>query len=126
MGQLPPGNYEVTGEVAGFKKLVCPNVTLEMTRQLRIDMQLEIGSTTEVVNVEASTPLVETETGQLSITISTRELTALPSLGRNPQDFRLLVPGVVLNRDGNTAIHGPSQKRPLLHLGRSQQQSRLG
>src|SRR4051812_20816568 len=43
VGQLPPGNYEVTGELAGFKKFVRPNVTLEMTRQLRIDMQLETG-----------------------------------------------------------------------------------
>ena len=106
VGQLPPGNYEVTGEIAGFKKFVRPNVTLEMTRQLRIDVQLETGSTTESVNVEASTPLIETETGQLSTTISTRELTALPSIGRNPQDFRLLVPGVALNRDGNTVIQG--------------------
>ena len=106
VGQLPPGDYEVSGEIAGFKKFIRSNVTLELTRQLRIDMQLETGATTETVNVQALTPLVETETGQLSSTLSTRQLTALPSIGRNPQDFRLLVPGVVLNRDGNTVIQG--------------------
>src|SRR3954447_17775426 len=73
VGQLPPGNYEISGEITGFKKFVRPNVTLELTRQLRIDIQLETGSASETVNVEAETPLVETETGQLSSTISTRE-----------------------------------------------------
>lgn len=104
--QLPPGNYQVEGEITGFKKFVRPGVTLDMTRQLRIDIQLETGATTEIVNVEATTPLIETETGQLSSTVTSRELTALPSLGRNPQDFRLLVPGVALNRDGNAVIQG--------------------
>src|SRR5215218_8527756 len=41
VAQLPPGNYQVEAEIAGFKKFVRPNVTLEMTRQLRIDVPLE-------------------------------------------------------------------------------------
>lgn len=104
--QLPPGNYQVDAEMAGFKRFQRQNVALEMTRQLRIDVQLETGAATETVNVESTTPLIETETGQMSSTVTTRELTALPTIGRNPQDFRLLVPGVVLNRDGNTVIQG--------------------
>lgn len=104
--QLPPGRYQIQAEATGFKTFVRESVTLEMTRQLRIDVLLETGSTTEVVNVQSEAPLIETETGQMSSTISTRELTALPTLGRNPQDFRLLVPGVVQNRDGNTVIQG--------------------
>ena len=106
VAQLPPGRYQVEAEITGFKKFVRQNVTLEMTRQLRIDVPLETGAASEIVNVEATTPLVETETGQLSSTVTTRELTALPSIGRNPQDFRLLVPGVALNRDGNAVIQG--------------------
>ena len=65
VGQLPPGKYQIEAEIAGFKKFVRQNVALELTRQLRIDMQLETGTTTETINVEATTPLVETETGQL-------------------------------------------------------------
>jgi hypothetical protein len=92
IGQLPPGNYNVESEHTGFKKFVRPNITLEMTRQLRIDITLETGALTETVSVEATTPLLETETGQLSTTIENRQVTSLPTLGRNPQDFRLLVP----------------------------------
>lgn len=103
---LPPGKYKVEAEVAGFKKFERQNVTLEMTRQLRIDISLETGAVTETVSVAATTPLVETETGTLSTTIENRQVTSLPTIGRNPQDFRLLVPGVALNRDGNAVIQG--------------------
>lgn len=103
---LQPGAYRVEAEITGFKKFVRESVTLEMTRQLRIDIQLETGEITETVSVEASTPLLETETGSLSTTIENRQVTSLPTLGRNPQDFRLLVPGIVLNRDGNAVTQG--------------------
>ncbi len=103
---LPPGNYHVEAEVTGFKKFVRQNVTLEMTRQLRIEIQLETGAVTETVTVQAQTSLLETETGTLSATVENSQIIRLPSLSRNPQDFRLMVPGVVLNRDGNTVIQG--------------------
>ena len=106
VAQLPPGRYQVEAEIPGFKKFVRQNVTLEMTRQPRIDVALETGAASEIVNVEATTPLVRPKPGILSSTVTTRELTALPSIGRNPQDFRLLVPGVALNRDGNAVIQG--------------------
>ncbi len=103
---LPPGTYTIEAEVPGFKKFVRQGVALEMTRQLRIDIVLETGSVTETVQVEASTPLLETETGSLATTIENQQVTRLPTLGRNPQDFRLLVPGVVLNRGGNAVTQG--------------------
>ena len=103
---LAPGAYKVEAEVAGFKKVSRDNVNLEMSRQLRIDIALETGQVTETVNVAAQTPLLETETGTLSGTIENRQVVSLPTLGRNPQDYRLLVPGVVQNRDGNSVTQG--------------------
>ncbi len=103
---LAPGTYSVTTEIAGFKKFVREGIALEMTRQLRIDIALETGAVTETVRVEATTPTLETETGALSTTIENRQVTSLPTIGRNPQDFRLLVPGVAMNRDGNAVIQG--------------------
>ncbi|MBI3471842.1 MAG: TonB-dependent receptor [Candidatus Solibacter usitatus] len=103
---LSPGPYKVEAEVAGFKKFLRENINLEIARQLRIDIPLETGQVTETVNVNAQTPLLETETGTLASTVENRQVVGLPSLGRNPQDFRLLVPGVVLNRDGNAVTQG--------------------
>ncbi|MBL8179877.1 MAG: TonB-dependent receptor [Bryobacterales bacterium] len=102
---LAPSTYRVETEVAGFKKFA-REVNLETGRQLRVDVDLETGATTETVNVVGSTPLLETETGTLGATIENRQVVSLPTLGRNPQDFRLLVPGVVLNRDGNAVTQG--------------------
>jgi hypothetical protein len=102
---LSPGSYRVEAEVSGFKKF-SREVNLETGRQLRVDVPLETGAVTEVVNVAATTPLLETETGTLGGTIENRQVVSLPTLGRNPQDFRLLVPGVVLNRDGNAVTQG--------------------
>ena len=102
---LSPGSYRVEAEVSGFKKF-SREVNLETGRQLRVDVPLETGAVTEVVNVAATTPLLETETGTLGGTIENRQVVSLPTLGRNPQDFRLLVPGVVLNRDNNAVTQG--------------------
>ena len=103
---LSPGAYKVEAEVAGFKRFSREGINLEMSRQLRIDITLETGQVTETVNVAAQTPLLETETGTLSGTIENRQVISLPTIGRNPQDYRLLVPGVVLNRDGNSVTQG--------------------
>jgi hypothetical protein len=103
---IQPGVYNVEAEVQGFKKFVRENVSLEMNRQLRIDVRLETGAVTETVNVAAQTPLLETETGALATTIENRQVTSLPTMGRNVQDFRLLSPGVVLAKDGNTVTQG--------------------
>ncbi len=103
---LQPGAYKVEAEVAGFKKFVRENIALEMTRELRVDVALETGAVTETVSVTAATPLIETETGALSATVEAAQVVRMPSLNRNPQDLRLMVPGVVLNRDGNTVTQG--------------------
>jgi hypothetical protein len=103
---LQPGSYTVEAEVTGFKKFARENVNLETGRQLRIDVVLETGQVTDTVRVTGEVPLLETETGTLSSTIENRQVVSLPTLGRNPQDFRLLVPGVVLNRDGNAVTQG--------------------
>jgi hypothetical protein len=103
---LSPGTYKLETEVAGFKKFVRAGIALETGRQLRLDVALETGAVTETVNVSATTPLLETESGTLSGTIENRQVISLPTLGRNPQDYRLLVPGVVLNRDGNSITQG--------------------
>ena len=103
---LQPGVYRVDAEVSGFKRFQRDNISLEMTRQLRIDVAMETGQLTESVSVTAQTPLLETETGSLSTTIENRQVVSLPTIGRNPQDFRLLVPGVALNRDGNPVTQG--------------------
>ena len=103
---LQPGQYQVEASAPGFKRFARQNVTLEIDRELRIDVGLEAGQVTESVNVMAEAPLVQTETGALSTVVENRQVTNLPLLGRNPQDFKNLSPGVVRNRDGDVITNG--------------------
>ncbi len=59
---LNPGTYRLTIQAQGFKRYVREGVILRTSEQPRIDVQLEVGSVTESINVAASAPLLETET----------------------------------------------------------------
>jgi len=108
---LPPGLYKIEVEAPGFKKFVRENINLEMNRQLRIDLPLQTGEITETLNITDATPLLETETGTLNTTIENAQVTRLPLLTRDPQQFRLLVPGVVQVRDGEIISQGGLERR---------------
>src|SRR5205814_2341755 len=55
---------------------------------------------------------VETETGALSTTVENRQVTSLPLLGRDPQAFRLVAPGVVNGANGPVTQGGLVRKDP--------------
>src|SRR5713226_5765585 len=57
---LPIGSYKVTAEATGFRKTVTNAQKLEINQSLKIDLRLEVGSTSETVQVEAVTSGVET------------------------------------------------------------------
>jgi len=59
---LRPGVYNLSVEAPGFKKYVRSGIELRTNEQPRIDVVLEVGSVAESVEVQASAPLLETET----------------------------------------------------------------
>jgi len=103
---LSPGAYTVEVRAAGFKTFTRENITLELARQLRIDVPVEPGQVTESINVAAQAPLVDTENGALGTTVQNQMVTALPLLTRNPQALALLGAGVVQTTDGNITNGG--------------------
>ena len=50
---LPPGRYDITAELQGFKKAVKESVQLDATGALTIDFSLATGALTEDVTVTA-------------------------------------------------------------------------
>src|SRR6185312_8669085 len=62
---LPPATYSVAIEGAGFKKSV-QTITLLADQVRALDVVLELGNATQVVNVEASSVSVNTVTPVLS------------------------------------------------------------
>src|SRR5262245_55290349 len=55
---LAPGNYRLTVEVPGFKKAVAAGVVVHIGETARADIQLEVGSVAESVEVTGSAILV--------------------------------------------------------------------
>ena len=59
VGLLPPGNYIVKAELAGFKNVLLKGVILQVSQKARIDVTLTIGDINEQVTVEGVAPLLQ-------------------------------------------------------------------
>jgi Carboxypeptidase regulatory-like domain/TonB dependent receptor len=108
---LPPGQFSIEVEKAGFKKKILDNVTVSAEQTQSIDVTLDIGEATTSVTVNGdSTPALDTETGQISGTLTTKDIQNLPSFGRDPFQLLRLAPGVF--GDAEHGAGGDSQNTP--------------
>ena len=93
---LPPADYTVTVTAKGFATYTQGNATLQADQALTVDVALKVGSSTEVVTVNAELPQIDTTTGTLSQVIDQQRVNDLPLNGRNAATMTQLVPGVVV------------------------------
>jgi hypothetical protein len=91
---LLPGMYKVRAEFKGFKTVERQNITVEVGQELRIDLTLQPGEQTQVVNVTESVPLIETTNAELGGTLQNEVINDLPLNGRNFENLIDLRPGV--------------------------------
>jgi Carboxypeptidase regulatory-like domain len=81
--ELPIGHYSVAAEATGFsRKMVSARNPLEINQTLRIDVALEMGALTDVVNVEGGASAVETQNATIGATVSGNAISELPLNGR--------------------------------------------
>ena len=92
---LLPGNYRAAVEAVGFKQFIREPITVEVESTVQIDVALEIGDLTEVVEVTAATPLLDSQTSSLGEVVESRKVRDLPLNGRNPLALVALVPTVI-------------------------------
>src|SRR5678815_3572704 len=57
--QLPAGSYEMTVSNPGFKTFVRQNLTVQVASTIRIDVNLEVGTTSESVTVSDAATLLK-------------------------------------------------------------------
>ncbi len=93
--QMPTGNYTVLAEMTGFKATALSNVQVGVDQRVRIDVTLEVGQMSESVTIEATTPLVQTNSSELGTTVDEEQIKTLPLNGRNFVSLTRTVPGVV-------------------------------
>jgi len=98
---LPPGLYEVSVELTGFRRSVYRDVRLDVDQTARADFALKVGRPNDVVMVTETVPLVQTDTSTLGQVINRRQVSELPLNERNFLTFALLVPGGQMPVDGS-------------------------
>ena len=75
---LSVGMYELRVEAAGFKAFVQKGLQIRAAEVPRLDVKLEVGATSESVQVTGAVPLLETETSQVSQTVEFQAIQRLP------------------------------------------------
>jgi len=106
---IQPGNYEVTVEKQGFKRVVSSRNAVLINQPATVNVQLEVGEVSATVSVTGTAEQVQTSTsGNVGSTIEQRTLEALPIVGtrgRNPLSLINYQPGVVSGAWTGGGIH---------------------
>jgi hypothetical protein len=93
IGALPPGPYKITAQKTGFKQWT-RTVQLEVSQNANIDFQMEVGSTTTVVEVTGAPPILNTTGTQVGDVKDYQRINQLPLNGRSIGNLFQLSPGV--------------------------------
>ena len=91
---LPPGDYTLTVEASGFRKLSQTGLTLQINQQAQLDLALQVGQVNETVEVTAAAPMLQSEASSLGTVVSEKLVNQLPLNGRNFIQLATLSPGV--------------------------------
>jgi hypothetical protein len=86
------GTYKITFSKEGFASMVRSSITI-VVGNTTINAQLKVGSVTEAVVVNADVPLLKTESGEQTTTLSAETLQQLPQVGQDWSSFSILLPG---------------------------------
>jgi len=92
---LPVGTYQVSVAASGFQTAVSSNLILNVTDRLEVNFSLKLGKTRSTVEVTAVAAQVQTQSGEMSQTVSTQQISQLPILDRNFMELQQTVPGAI-------------------------------
>ena len=92
--QVPPGTYRLRAEKAGFSVLTREAIELLVNTPAALDLQLELGATTQTVNVEGEAGTINTVDASVGNPFDERQVRQLPLETRNVVELLSLQPGV--------------------------------
>ena len=104
--QIPPGPYSLAVEAKGFKQHQRTSMILEVAQVAALDVTLEVGSLSEVVEVNTQVPLLETASSTLDSLVNQKTAEALPLNCRNVLQLVALTPGINTTRSSRGATNG--------------------
>ncbi len=92
--QLVPATYRLEVEAEGFRKFVQDGIVLLVNQNAVLEVRLEVGARTEIVEVTENVSLVDTVTATLGNVETERRILDLPLVGRDTLQLGLLQAGV--------------------------------
>src|SRR5271165_18869 len=102
-----PASYHVVVTAKGFKKWNAAGVALNSDDSKSLNIELQVGASSEVVEVTAATQSVATvDSGEKSALITNKELQDYSLVGRNATEYLKLLPGATLSN--NNGVNRPS------------------
>ena len=104
--QLLPGFYNIQAEHAGFKSLRLSRVKVDISQNVALDLELQVGAVAETVSVSSEAILVTTVSGSVGHLVDNKEIVELPLNGRNVFDLVNLAPGSFRAPGGQVSIGG--------------------
>src|SRR5947209_12081438 len=93
--EVPPATYVLTVNSGGFATMKRDNVVLQVSSPATLNLTLQVQGSSEIVDVSGEAPMVNTTDATLGNNFNARQLTDLPSEGRDPVAILSLQPGVV-------------------------------
>lgn len=99
--ELPPDTYTLSVEAAGFKRTTLSRVVIQVDQASTLDVVLQLGQVSEVLNVDAAPPLIDTQQNTLSNVVDSQAISTMPLNSRNFLDLALLTPGATPSASGS-------------------------
>jgi carboxypeptidase family protein len=106
--ELALGTYTVEVQQTGFKAYKKTELVLDVNSALTVDVKLQVGQATEVMEVQSDALHVESVNTEMGEVIEGKEMTDVPLVTRSYTDLLALQPGVVGTTSGLTGAYGGS------------------
>ncbi len=90
---LNPGRYKVTIQGKGFENISMNDVNVAAGDRRRLDAKMTIGGSNETVEVNTSSPVLQTDSSAVASTVTERAVQDLPLNGRNYINLTQIIPG---------------------------------
>jgi hypothetical protein len=95
ISNLAPGKYRIEVEKLGFKAVIQAGVILHVQDAVEVNFEMILGSASESVTVEGSSPPLDTESSTVGTVVEQRKANELPLNGRNVFNLIVLAPSVI-------------------------------
>jgi hypothetical protein len=98
---LPVGAYEVQIAKDGFRPVTVSDIVMQFSEIRTVDARLEVGSSTERVEVVASLEGLNRANAEVGEVVDAKQMQELPISGRNWAELSLLANGAINYSDGS-------------------------